>query len=45
VGLAYAEIILINAEHLMLAKRHIMDEDEVKQLEINMLADAGCYNL
>ena len=44
-GLVYAEITLINGEDLILAKRHIIGEDEVKQMNVSMLVDTGSYNL
>lgn len=42
-GLVYADITLINGEDLLLAKRHIIGEEEIKQMTINMLADSGAY--
>lgn len=42
-GLVYAEITLINGEDLILAKRSIIGEDEVKQMTVKMLADSGSY--
>lgn len=42
-GLVYAEILLINGEDLILAKRHIIGEDEIKQMNVNMLVDGGAY--
>ena len=44
-GHVYAEIILINGEDLILAKRNIIGEDEIKQMKVNMLVDSGAYNL
>ena len=44
-GLVYADITLINGEDLVLAKRHIIGEEEVKQMTISMLADSGAYML
>lgn len=44
-GLIYAEITLINGEDLVLAKRHIIGEEEIKQMNVNMLVDTGAYNL
>jgi hypothetical protein len=44
-GLVYADIKLINGEDLILAKRHIIGEDEVKQMTISMLVDSGAYML
>ena len=42
-GLVYADITLINGEDLTLAKRHIIGQEEVKQMTISMLADSGAY--
>jgi clan AA aspartic protease len=44
-GLVYADITLINGEDLILAKRHIIGEEEVKQMNVSMLVDTGSYNL
>ena len=44
-GLVYAEITLINGEDLILAKRNIIRNDEVKQMNVNMLVDSGAYML
>ena len=44
-GLVYAEIKLINGEDLILAKRHIIGEEEVKEMYVNMLVDTGAYML
>jgi clan AA aspartic protease len=42
-GLVYADITLINGEDLILAKRNIIGEDEIKQMTVSMLADSGAY--
>jgi len=42
-GLVYADIEIINAEDLTLAKNHIIGEEEVKRMHINMLVDTGSY--
>lgn len=42
-GVVYADIILINGEDLILAKRHFIGEDEIKQMTVKMLADSGAY--
>lgn len=42
-GLVYADITFINGEDLILAKRNIIGEDEVKQMTVSMLADSGAY--
>ena len=44
-GLVYADITLINGEDLILAKRHIIGEEEIKQMTVSMLADSGAYML
>src|SRR4051794_23644648 len=41
--LVYAEITLINGEDLVLAKRHIIGKEEIKQMNVNMLVDSGAY--
>lgn len=40
-GLVYADVTLINGEDLILAKRHYIGEEEVKQMNTNMLVDTG----
>ena len=42
-GLVYAEITLINGEDLILAKRNIIGEDEIKQMTVKILADSRAY--
>jgi hypothetical protein len=42
-GLVYADIELINSDDLALARRNLLDQDEVKRMHINMLADSGAY--
>ena len=44
-GLVYADVTLTNSEDITLAKRHIIGEEEIKQLTVNMLVDTGAYNL
>lgn len=44
-GLVNAEITLINGEDLILAKRNIIGEDEIKQMNVSMVVDSGTYNL
>jgi clan AA aspartic protease len=44
-GLVYADITIINKEDLILAKRNIIGEDEVKKMDINVLVDTGSYML
>ncbi|MEO6453647.1 MAG: hypothetical protein ABIN97_06250 [Ginsengibacter sp.] len=40
-GLVYADITLISGEDLILAKRNIIGEEEIKQMTISMLVDTG----
>lgn len=40
-GLVYADIELINAIYLGLAKRHKIGEEEVKRMHVNMLVDTS----
>lgn len=40
-GLVYADITLINGEDLVLAKRHLIGQEEVKQMDVSMLVDTG----
>jgi clan AA aspartic protease len=42
-GMVYAEITLINAGELTMVKRHLIDRDEVKQINVRMLVDSGAY--
>lgn len=42
-GLVYADIELINADDLALARRNIVNKDEVKSMHVNMLVDSGAY--
>ena len=44
-GLTYADVELINAEDLGLARKYIIGDDEVKKLQLNILVDTGSYNL
>jgi hypothetical protein len=44
-GGVYASILLINGEDLVLANRHIIGQEEVKQMTVNMLVDSGAYML
>ncbi|MBO9595619.1 MAG: aspartyl protease family protein [Niabella sp.] len=40
-GVIYADIELINAGDLEMARRHIIGEDEVKRMPVTMLVDTG----
>ena len=44
-GLVYADIELINAGDIALARKYVISQDEVKHLHIKMLVDTGAYNL
>ena len=44
-GPVYAEITLINGEDLILAKRNIIGEDEIRKMNVNMLVNSGAYML
>lgn len=43
--LVYADIELVNAEDLTLAKNHVIGAEEVKHMTVNMLLDSGAYNM
>ena len=40
-GIIYAEIELVNGGDLVLARRHMIEQDEVKRTKVNMLVDTG----
>ncbi|MCH5599628.1 clan AA aspartic protease [Niabella ginsengisoli] len=40
-GIIYAEIELINGDDLALARRHVIGEEEIKSITVNMLVDTG----
>jgi len=44
-GLTYAEVELINAGDIELARRHFIGEEEVKRIKVNLLVVLGAYNL
>ena len=41
----YADIEIINGEDLMLAKRSIIGQEEIKRMSLNILVDTGSYYL
>jgi clan AA aspartic protease len=41
----YADIELINSTDLEMAKRHMIGEEEVKRIHLNILVDTGSYLL
>jgi hypothetical protein len=43
--LVYAEIELINGEDISLAKHHVIGEEEIKRMRLDMLVDSGALNL
>jgi clan AA aspartic protease len=44
-GLVYADIELINGFDLELSRRHMIGEEEVKRIHVNMLVDTGSIML
>ena len=42
-GVVYADITLINGGDIEMAKRHIIGEEEIKQMTVKMLVDSGAY--
>ena len=44
-GLVYADIKLINGDDVVLARRNIIGQEEVKEMNVSMLVDTGSYNL
>lgn len=44
-GFVHAEIELINANDLGLAKKHEIGEEEVRRIKVTALADTGCMRL
>ena len=44
-GHIYADVELINAEDIGLARRYIIGEDEIRRVHCNMLVNTGAYNL
>ncbi len=44
-GLVYADIELINAEDITLARNHIIGEEEIRRMSVSALVDTGSYML
>ena len=44
-GLTYADVELINAGDIEMARRYIINDDEIKRIHVNILVDTGSYNL
>jgi clan AA aspartic protease len=42
-GLVYADIELINAEDITLAKHNIIGVEDIKSMHVNMLVDTGAF--
>jgi clan AA aspartic protease len=42
-GLVYADIELINADDIVLAKNNIIGQEEIKSMHVNMLVDSGAF--
>jgi clan AA aspartic protease len=44
-GLVYTDIEIINGEDIALARRHVIGEEEIKRMHLNLLVDTGSYML
>lgn len=44
-GLVYADVELINGDDLVLARNHVIGEEEIKRMPINILVDTGAVML
>ena len=44
-GLVYADITLINADDVAMAKRHFIGEEEIRKTTVTMMADSGAYDM
>jgi len=42
-GIVYADIELINSTDLVMARRNLIGDDEIKHMRINILVDSGAY--
>ncbi len=43
--MVYADITLINGDDLAMAKRHIIAEEEIRKMTVNMIVDSGAYQM
>ena len=43
--LVYADVTLLNAGDIEMARRYVIGEDEIKKMNVTMLVDTGAYNL
>lgn len=41
--MVYADITLINSDDLGMAKRHIIGQEEIRQMTVRMVVDSGAY--
>jgi clan AA aspartic protease len=44
-GLTYADIELINAGDIAMARKFVIGEEDIKRMNVNILVDTGAYNL
>lgn len=44
-GLIYADIEIINGDDLVMVRRHLMGEEEIKKMNLNALVDTGAINM
>lgn len=44
-GMVYADIELVNGEDLILSRRYIIGEEEIRKVPLNILVDTGAYYL
>ena len=44
-GLVYADIEIVNGEDIILARKNIIGEEEIKRMPLNILVDTGSYYL
>jgi clan AA aspartic protease len=42
-GVVYADIELINSTDLVMARRNLIGDDEIKHMRLNVLVDSGAY--
>lgn len=44
-GMVYADIELLNGEDLVMSRRHIIGEEEIRRFPVNIMVDTGAYYL
>lgn len=42
-GMVYATVKLINTDDLAMVRRHVMEDTDVRKMEVTMLVDSGAY--